>query len=331
MIAAFSQLVNRIHAILCGMANPFIVADVGGTQIRAALFPADQNTALKIERITTQGDGETPLERLLGLIASLWPQDGRVAAIAVTAPGPTDPYEGIVFEAANIPGWKNLQLKQHLEARFDAPCAVGNDANLAALGEWRFGAGKGYHDLIYITVGTGIGGGIISDSKILLGVRGLAGEIGHVTVVPEGPLCGCGQRGHLEALASGPAIARWVEEKLSQGEPSILANQNQLTAREVARAANDQDALAIAALERAGTYLGIALANYLHIFNPEAIILGGGVSGSGHHLLNPMKKGMREQVISEQYLRDLTIKCAALGDEAGLMGALAFAQSMVKT
>ena len=310
------------------MVNRFIVADVGGTQIRVALFAADQNTPLKIERIPTQGDGESALDRLLGLIASIWPQDGRVAAIAVAAPGPTDPYEGIVFEAANIPGWKNLPLKKHLEAQFNLPCAVGNDANLAALGEWRFGAGKGYNHLIYVTVSTGIGGGIINDGKILLGVRGLAGEIGHVTIVPNGPLCGCGQRGHLEALASGPAIARWVEEKLSQGEPSILSNQSHLTARDVAQAANNQDAVAMAALERAGTYLGIALANYLHIFNPSAIILGGGVSLSGQHLLDPMKKAMREQVISEQYLQDLTLTNAALGDDAGLMGALAFAQSI---
>jgi len=312
------------------MPDAFIVCDVGGTQMRAALFPAGTTTPLKIQRISTQGDEKLPLERLLELIASLWPENGQVAAITVAAPGPSDPDEGLVYEAPNIPGWKNLPLKKHLQERFQVPCALGNDANLAALGEWRFGAGIGHDHLLYITISTGIGGGIISNGRLLLGAHGLAGEIGHVTVIAGGPLCGCGQRGHLEALASGPAIARWVGEQLSQGVPSILSPQHQLTAREIAQAAAQDDPLAVAALERAGTYLGIALANYLHIFNPSAIILGGGVSRSGPHLLDPLRRALREHVLSAQYLQDLVLTTAALGDDVGLMGALALAQSITE-
>ena len=319
------------YAILCAMTDTYLVADIGGTQIRAALYPCDNSTPLKVVRTSTQGDGILPLHRLLDSLASIWPQQDRVISIAVAAPGPSDPYEGIVFEAPNIPGWINLPLKKHLQDRFNTPAAVGNDANLAALGEWRFGAGRGYNHLLYITVSTGIGGGIINDGKLLLGVRGLAGELGHITLIPDGPLCGCGQRGHLEALASGPAIARWVAEQLTQGAPSILSMHTHLTAKDVAQAAQANDALAIAALERAGNYLGIALADYLHIFNPTAIIIGGGVSRSGPHLMEPLKAALQQHVISEQYLQDLVLTTAALGDDVGLLGALALAQSLAQS
>ncbi len=310
------------------MTDTYLVADIGGTQIRAALFPTDDSAPIRIVRTSTQGEGKPPLDRLLDLLASIWPSIGRVAAIAVAAPGPSDPYEGIVFEAPNIPGWTNIPLKKHLQERFRIPAAVGNDANLAALGEWRFGAGRGHNHVVYLTVSTGIGGGVINDGKLLLGVRGLAGEMGHITVMHDGPLCGCGQRGHLEALASGPSIARWVTEQLTQGAVSSLTDKTPLTARDIARAAGENDALAIAALNRAGMYVGIALADYLHIFNPSAIIVGGGVSRSGDHFWEPMQAALRTHVLSEAYLKDLVVARAALGDEVGLMGALALAQSV---
>ena len=310
------------------MTDTYLVADVGGTQIRAALFPTDDAKPLKVVRTSTQGEDKPPLDRLLDLLASIWPSFGRVAAIAVAAPGPSDPYEGIVFEAPNIPGWKNIELKKHLQERFRIPAAVGNDANLAALGEWRFGAAQGHHHVVYLTVSTGIGGGVINDDRLLLGVRGLAGEMGHITVMHNGPLCGCGQRGHLEALASGPAIARWVVEALAQGAPSLLANKSPLTARDISKAANDNHPLAISALNRAGMYVGIALADYLHIFNPSAIIVGGGVSRSGDHFWEPMLAALRSHVLSEAYLNDLVVARAALGDDVGLMGALALAQTI---
>jgi glucokinase len=272
-----------------------------------------------------------PLERLLNLISTIWPHGDEVLGIAVAAPGPTDPFEGVIFEAPNIPGWVNLPLRQHLQGRFGVPVAVGNDANLAALGEWKFGAGRGHHHLIYITVSTGIGGGVIVDDQLLLGVRGLAAEMGHITVIPEGPLCGCGQRGHLEAVASGPAIARWVEEEIQQGVPSILAAGKPISAKDVSAAAKKGDELARAALARAGDYLGVAVADYLHIFNPSAVIIGGGVIQSGPYLLDPLRSALHEHILSPQYLENLTLATAALGDEVGLMGALALAQTMRKT
>ena len=185
--------------------------------------------------------------------------------------------------------------------------------------------------MVYITVSTGIGGGVIVDNQLLLGVRGLAAEFGHITVIPDGPLCGCGQRGHLEAVTSGPSIARWVEQELNLGIPSSLVGSNSLTAKDVSHAARAGDKLAQAALARSATYLGIAIADYLHIFNPSIVIIGGGVSQSGELFFAPLRTAMREHVLSNKYLDDLILTKALLGDEVGLMGALALAQNLVST
>jgi glucokinase len=305
-----------------------IAADVGGTQLRAACYSTDSLIPIQVERIATQADGATPLERLKTLIASVWPQDQGVDAIGVAAPGPLDSNQGVVMAAPNIPGWVDLPLRQELQDRFHIPVVVGNDANLAAVGEWKYGAGKGHHHLIYLTVSTGIGGGVIIDDRLLLGDRGLAAELGHVTVLHDGPLCGCGQRGHLEAIASGTAIARWVEEELKNGSISSLVDERPVTAKAVSKAAHAGDNLAIAALDRAGRFIGQALADYLHIFNPTAVIIGGGVSLSGDLLLDPLCDSLKKHVLTNHYLDHLTIANAALGDDAGLMGALALAREL---
>jgi glucokinase len=309
------------------MGRNYIVADVGGTHLRAASFPVASQKPTMVKRISTKGPG-TPHERLINLFNTIIPKNEEIAAIAIAAPGPLDPFEGIIFEAPNIPEWKNLPLRKLIQDQFNVPVAIGNDANLAALGEWRFGAGKGHRHLVYITVSTGIGGGVIVDNQLLLGLRGLAAELGHVTIIPDGPLCSCGHRGHLEAVASGPAIARWVEQELSQGIPSSMTNQQPITAVIVSQAANQGDKLARAALARSGTYLGTAIADYLHIFNPSVVIIGGGVSQSGEALFAPLRTAMNEHVMSKKYLDNLTLTTAALGDEVGLMGALALAQNI---
>jgi glucokinase len=327
MIAVFRLIVNNKLCYTHIMAKYFIVADVGGTHIRTACFPADSHKPKTIKRIQTNGTG-APHERLINLIGSIFPEGDEVAAITVAAPGPTDPFNGIVLEAPNIPGWTNLPLKKLIQDRFNVPVAIGNDANLAALGEWRFGAGIGHRNLVYITVSTGIGGGVIIDNRLLLGARGLAAELGHVTVIPDGPLCSCGQRGHLESVTSGPAIARWMEKEISQGIPTSLADKKPIKAEDISKAANQGDALAIGALARAGTFLGTAVADYLHIFNPSVVIIGGGVSLSGEALFTPLRKAMTEHVMSKKYLENLTLTTAALGDEVGLMGALALAQQL---
>ncbi len=305
-----------------------IAVDVGGTQIRAALYPPDSIVPIKIERTNTRHPTSTPLEQIFKAVELVWPDHKDVLAIGIAAPGPLDPFDGVIREAPNIPGWIDMPLRQRLEDHFHVPVTLGNDANLAALGEWQFGAGQGHHHLIYITVSTGIGGGVICDDRLLLGVNGLAAELGHVTILPDGPMCGCGQPGHLEAISAGPAIARWAEEQLCKGIPTRLPCNQPLTAKIVGEAALAGDPLAISAVERAAYYLGMALANYLHIFNPTILIIGGGVSQLGSLLMNPLRAAIEKFTLSRYYLEHLTLTRAALGDEAGLIGALALARSL---
>jgi glucokinase len=307
--------------------DTYIAVDVGGTHIRVAVYPAEGIEPLQVKRIHTTGKKETPADRLIDLIAELWPKGDHVRAIGVAAPGYLDPKVGIVILAANIPGWVNFPLREKLQEKFGVPVLLGNDANLAALGEWRYGAARGYHNVLYLTISTGIGGGVIINDNLLLGQRGLAAELGHLTVLPEGPMCGCGHRGHLEALASGPAIARYAKEQLALGVSSILKIAPPPTAYDVSIAAQAGDALAKEAFTYAGHYLGIGVANLLATFNPSIIVLGGGVSHSGALLIDPMKASLERNVLSPEYTRDLSIVTAELGDDAGLVGALALAHT----
>lgn len=306
----------------------FITVDIGGTQIRAAAFDEDSRKPLALKKIRTRNATESPFDRVSALIRSVYPSYGDVISITVATPGPVDPERGVIASAPNIPGWENLPLRDMLEAEFRVPTYIGNDANLAVLGEWRFGAAQGHSHVLYLTISTGIGAGVIVDNRLLLGVHGLAAELGHVTVLPHGPMCGCGQRGHLEAVAAGPAIAAYVRGQIARGAKSSLRELGDLSARAVGEAAIAGDPLALKALARSGRFIGMALADFLAIFNPSIVIFGGGVSMSGELLFRPVRDSLRTHVMDEAYLQDLTITTAALGDEAGLVGALAYAHSM---
>lgn len=304
----------------------YVTVDIGGTHLRAALFRPDKTLPEKHQRVRTHaGDGESVFERLARQVEAVWPSDGDVAAIAVASPGPLDPKTGVIFATPNIPEWVQFPLGENLSHRFGVPVFVENDANLAGLGEWKYGAGRGHHHVLYLTVSTGIGGGVIIEDRLLQGAHGLAAELGHVVIDPNGPLCSCGKPGHLEAFAAGPAIVRYVRERLASGVQSVLRADAELSAREVAEAAQQGDALGLEAMARAGEYLGIGLANFLHVFNPSIVIFGGGVSQSGDCLFEPMKRSLREHVFRPKYLENLTITMAELKDDAGLMGALAWA------
>jgi len=303
----------------------YIAVDIGGTQIRAGIFKGNNHLPVDIKRTSTKGEN-SPLDKVIQIIDKLLPDSGKVNAIGVASPGPVDPYRGIVISAPNIPGWSDVHLKDELESQFKVPVIVGNDANYAAMGEWKYGSGRGHHDLIYLTISTGIGGGIIINDSLLLGHHGLAGEMGHITLLPDGPLCGCGQKGHLEALSSGTAITGWVAEKIRDGHQTALAEAATLTAKDVYIAAKQGDALAIEAFNQAGYYLGMGIANFLHIFNPTAVILGGGVSQSGDLLIQPVLLSLNNLLIDQAYREDFILTRASLGDEAGLIGALSMVQ-----
>lgn len=296
--------------------------DIGGTQLRAALYPRDGTTPLKIQRIASHGMEDGVFDRLTALVDSVW-QAASVDAISVAAPGPLNPYTGTIISTPNIPAWTNYPLAALLSNQYKVPAFLGNDANLAALGEWKYGAGRGHHDVLYLTISTGIGGGVISSDRLIEGSCGMAAELGHVTVIPGGPVCSCGVSGHLEAVASGPAIARYVCEQIAGGRSSVLQTQKSITAREVAGAAEQGDGLAKEAFDCAGGFIGQAVAEFLHIFNPSIVIFGGGVTQSGRLILDPIEKSMKANIMDKSYLDGLQIATARLGDDAGLLGALA--------
>jgi glucokinase len=303
----------------------FLTIDIGGTHIRAATYHSESTTPLAHKKITTRSPQGAIFDRLVGLAESIWPKDGSVTAIGMASPGPLDPKSGTILDTPNIREWRNFPVGPKLAERFGVPVFLDNDANLAALGEWRYGAGRGHEHVLYLTISTGIGGGVISHNRLLQGHHGLAAELGHATILAGGPVCSCGYPGHLEALASGPAIVRYVEEQLAAGAESSLKSRGGLNAVIVAEAAREGDPLSIRAYARAGEYLGIGVASFLHIFDPSIIIFGGGVSQSGPLLFDSFETSLKKHVFNPKYLEDLQITTAALGDDAGLLGALALA------
>ncbi|GAB4524466.1 MAG: ROK family protein [Anaerolineales bacterium] len=309
----------------------YLALDIGGTSMRAARFAAGEYTPQETRKVPTHEPRRTPQEIMYALIESLWPANDTVRVIAAALPGPVDWQTQTLLTAPNIPQWQHLPLSHLLTERFGVPAAIDNDANLAALGEWRFGAGQGHHHMLYLTVSTGIGGGVILEDRLLHGAHGLAGELGHLTIQPNGPKCSCGQPGHLEAVASGTAIAHKVRTALENGAPSSLSLNPPPSTKEIAQAALAGDPLAQEVLAEAGYNIGVALADYLHIFNPTCLVIGGGVSQSGALLLTPLRQALKAHIMSPAYLQDLTVSLAALGDNAGLMGALALAEQTAPT
>jgi glucokinase len=311
----------------------FIVSvDLGGTQIRAALCEKDGKIISRTSTLTLAEEGkDAVIERIKESIQSVLPHDkSTVEAIGIVAPGPLDPWEGVIIEAPNLPGWKNVNLKEIIGEEFDLPVYVGNDANLAALAEYRFGAGKGASNLIYLTISTGIGGGIIIDHKLFLGAYGLAAEVGHMTLEADGPRCKCGNVGCLEALASGTAIAKRAVESILAGEKTMIidlvgGDLEKITAKEVSEAAKADDPLAVRIFTRAGYYIGVGIVNLLHLFNPNYIVIGGSVAKAGSVLFYPIRVTMMERTMSDRYW--VPIKPAALGDDVGILGGVALVLS----
>ena len=305
-----------------------IAVDIGGTHIRVAAYEPKSTKPIAHHRTKSFASEPGVYDRLVQAIEAVWQKD--VSAIGIAAPGPLDPYTGTILATPNIPEWQNFPLAPKLSGHFGVPVHLDNDANMAGLAEWQFGAGRGHHDLVYLTISTGIGGGVISHDRLLQGFHGMGAELGHMTIVADGPLCGCGQRGHIESFSSGTAIARYVNEQINAGQKSTLQTHPSLSAAQVADAALEGDMLANSAFERAGYYLGIAVANYLAIFDPSIVVFGGGVSQVGDLLFKPFQESLRKNVIHPHYLDDLVITNAALGDDAGLLGALALAGMKAK-
>ncbi len=310
------------------MPDVYIAIDLGGTRIRAARCRADGTIEARAEQFTRSEDG---LDAVLGRIAAtarqVWP-DSPPAAIGVGAPGPVDPFSGVIYNAPNIPSFAGLPLRARLREAFGVPVYLGNDANVAALAEWRYGAARGHADVVYLTISTGIGGGVIIDNRLLLGASGLAAELGHVSIDYNGPPDKCGNIGCLEAVASGPAIRRHAIQRLEAGEPSALrqmvgGNLSDISVELLHTAAGAGDALARSVIRGAAEAIGFGVVSFLHIFNPSIVVIGGGVSNLGDDLFEPLGAVVSRHVMDRHYLAPI-VK-AEREENVGLLGALALA------
>jgi len=306
--------------------STIVAVDIGGTQLRAAFYASERVEPITQKRVKTLANQPGIFERLTKVIEDVWPKNEKVDAIGVASPGPVDPHTGYLLATPNIQQWRDFPLTQKLEGHFGVPAFLDNDANLACLAEWKFGAGVGYHDILYLTVSTGVGGGVIINDRLLQGYHGLAAELGHTMVQAGGPLCGCGQRGHLESFSSGTGIERFAAEQLQAGRESVLHPDKRHSAQAICEAARQGDALSIEAYAVAGKYLGIGVANFLHSFDPSIVIFGGGVTQSGPLLFEPFEKSLKEHVLHPRYLEKLVITRAKLADDSGLLGARALAE-----
>jgi len=315
------------------MHSLILALDYGGTKDTAALLAVGEQTWLAHERIYSPpgADGSydraTMIEMARGLLART---QGRLAAIGVSFGGPVDAANGTVRLSHHVPGWEDTPLRDQLQAAFGAPAAVDNDANVAALGEWKFGAGQGCNSLFYVTVSTGIGGGWVLDGRIYTGADGMAGEIGHVVVRPGGVECVCGKRGCLEAEACGPAIAAKMRMRLQAGDASGVFDTSEgwdsVTGELVARAAQQGDALAQDVMDDAARMLGTGLGGAINLMNPQRVVLGGGVAKSGERYWRIVRETARAHALPQMRV---DIMPAALGDDAPLWGAVALAETLL--
>jgi len=307
--------------------------DLGGTKIATALATAQGEILARGRRPTpAQAGPDAVIKSICATIdktlAAKRLEPSQLLGIGIAAAGIIDSDKGKVISSPNLPGWHEVLLGDAVEQRFGIPVYLGNDATLAALGEWCFGLKKGIANLIYITVSTGIGGGIIAGGKLYTGACGVAGEIGHMTIDINGPKCNCGNIGCWETLASGTALAREAVKQIREGaKTSIIELVNgdisKIDAKVVDLAAKQGDELAKELTSRLGYYLGIGLVNLVNIFNPELILIGGGVAKMGDLLLQPAIKVVKERAFSTP-ANAVEIKPALLGDDSGLLGAVAF-------
>ncbi len=313
--------------------GPVLAVDLGGTKIVAAVVLPDGKIISRKYCLALADKGpEAVIDRLLSAANSAMSQaklkTSELTEIGIAAAGILDVEEGIITTSPNLPNWHDVPLRNIVADRLGITTYIINDANAAALGEHRFGAGKGVDNLIYLTVSTGIGGGIIIGGRLYSGSDGCAGEIGHMTIEAHGPQCKCGNFGCLEVLASGTAMAKEAAECLSQGETSSILDFAEgrfenITAETVALAARQGDPIACDIVSRAASYLGIGLANLVNIFNPELIVIGGGVSKMGDMLLEPARKVIKERAF-QLPVRRVRIVRARLGSNAGILGAVAY-------
>ena len=300
--------------------------DMGGTKVAAGILDSDGKILMELREPTALSDIdeiESQLARICRSLLKSGEEEGyRVAGIGVAVPGAIDVEAGVFIRGINLP-WTDFPIKAFLEGEFGIRTEIENDANAGALGEKYYGAGKGLTDFIYISIGTGIGSGIVSGNRLVRGVSNRAGEVGHMIVDPGGPRCKCGAIGCLESVASGSAIQRRVREAVDGGAPGYLArmagSSSEISTEDVIQAARAGDDIALTVLRDAGRYLGLCCINLFKLLAPQAIIIGGGVSNAGEILINAIKEGAVS--LGHPLAPHERILISPLGDRTGIVGA----------
>jgi glucokinase len=307
-----------------------LAIDLGGTQIRAAHVSPDLTVSCRRAVETRDEEGvEAVIDRICAAARSVREDAQRAGlsepvGIGISSPGPLDPWNGIVVAPPNLAGWRDIPLAARVEEAVGLPTYLERDTNAAVMGEWRYGAAKGADDVIYVTVSTGIGGGLILDGRPLLGKDGTAGEIGHITVDLDGPLCGDGMPGHAEAIGSGRAIAREGRELLKRGEApglAALAADEQVDAELVARAADEGDEACQRVLDRAWEAVGAMCAGLVNALNPEVIVLGGSIACNRPELPSAVRAEIDRRAFPAP-ARRVRVEMTQLADDVSLIGLL---------
>jgi glucokinase len=319
--------------------NLVLGIDLGGTKILSSVIDENGEMLARDHSVTPATSGQEAVvqamvESVHQALSQLGMDMSGIQAVGIGAPGPSNPETGMLFASPNLPGWKDVPIRDIMEEQLGKKTFLINDANAAAVGEFYFGAAKDVKHAIYVTVSTGIGGGIVIDGKLLTGAAGTAAEIGHMTIDDKGPLCNCGNHGCWETLASGTALARKARERIGLGaETSILelasGDVGQVTAKIIQMAAEAGDALAAELIADNAYYLGVGFANLLNIFNPEMIVIGGGLSNIGDRLLVPAYEEAARRAYTSAY-EAVRFAPAALGRNSGVLGAAAHAVDMLK-
>jgi len=303
------------------LARPVLALDLGGTQLRTALVLADGRLVARRAVATPRADAEAITAACVDALSATLHQAaaagaGPPRALGISAPGPLDPFSGVLLDPPNLDRslW-DFPLASRLGEALELTAVMALDVHAAALAEGRFGAARGLTDYVYLTISTGVGGAVVTGGRLMRGPDGVAGELGHLTIDIDGPPCGCGARGHLEAIASGTGIARAARE-LGLGDIDAAA---------VAAAEERGDAIAERIMGRARDAFAAALITIVDVFNPQRVIVGGGIAlGQGDRLLEPAREAVRRVAYRRQAQR-VEIVSAALGDDVGLIGTLAIA------
>ncbi|HCI29936.1 MAG TPA: ROK family protein [Fervidobacterium sp.] len=295
--------------------------DLGGTFFKIGLVEVENGKIVKKieEKTLVEEGGEKVVERMAKTVQKL-AKGYDILGVGIGSPGSIDHDRGIVRFSPNFPNWTDFELGSLLSRFLNKPVYVENDANAFVLGEKWFGAGRGYNHIVGITLGTGVGGGVISHGMLITGKDGIGAELGHVIIEPNGPQCGCGNYGCLEAFASATAIKRMALEGKKKFPESVIFNSENIDGKAVFDAAKAGDLLGQIIVERLVNALATGISNFIHIFNPEVVVIGGGISRAGEILFEPLKKKV-EHLVMPTFKGTYSIFQSPLVEEAGILGA----------